>query len=83
MATRSDFFTPEYLEVLKMLHDELDPMNEEEMQKVFSFAFEKDPFFRFEKRPIASASIGQVHEAWLDDKTKVAVKLRRLGIEKK
>ncbi len=83
LATRSDFFTPEYLEVLKMLHDELDPMNEDEMQKVFSFAFEKDPFFRFEKRPIASASIGQVHEAWLDDKTKVAVKLRRLGIEKK
>lgn len=83
LATRSDFFTPEYLEVLKMLHDELDPMREEEMQKVFSSAFEKDPFFRFEKRPIASASIGQVHEAWLDDKTKVAVKLRRLGIEKK
>ncbi len=31
---------------------------------------------------MASASIGQVHEAWLDEKTKVAVKLRREGIEK-
>lgn len=83
LATRSDFFTPEYLDALKTLHDELEPMSEADMRTVFTAAFEINPFFRFTDKPIASASIGQVHEAWLDKKTKVAVKLRRLGIEKK
>ncbi len=82
LATRNDFFPPAYLSKLKMLHDELPPMKSAAMQKVFSRAFENDPFYRFEKEPIASASIGQVHEAWLDKDTKIAVKLRREGIEK-
>jgi predicted unusual protein kinase regulating ubiquinone biosynthesis (AarF/ABC1/UbiB family) len=82
LATRNDFFSEAYLSKLKMLHDELPPMDTKTMQAVFDRAFEKDPFYRFEKEPIASASIGQVHEAWLDEKTKVAVKLRREGIEK-
>ena len=82
LATRNDFFPPEYLAKLKVLHDELPAMDRQTMQSVFDRAFEKDPFYRFEKEPIASASIGQVHEAWLDEDTKVAVKLRREGIEK-
>ena len=82
LATRNDFFPPEYLSKLKTLHDELPAMDEKTMQVVFDKAFKEDPFIRFEKEPIASASIGQVHEAWLDKKTKVAVKLRREGIEK-
>jgi len=82
LATRNDFFPPEYLHKLKTLHDELPPMDGDIMQKVFDRAFESDPFYRFEKTPIASASIGQVHEAWLDKETKVAVKLRRDGIER-
>lgn len=82
LATRNDFFPPLYLNALKTLHDELPPMDEATMQEVFDRAFEKSPFRRFEKKPIASASIGQVHEAWLDDQTKVAVKLRREGIER-
>ena len=80
LATRNDFFTPEYLAKLKTLHDELPPMSQTQMQGVFDRAFAQNPFCRFEKTPIASASIGQVHEAWLDEKTRVAVKLRREGI---
>jgi len=83
LATRSDFFTPEYLEALKTLHDELYPMSDSEMHVVYERAFKDKSFFKFVEKPIASASIGQVHEAWLDENTKVAVKLRRLGIEKK
>ncbi|MEA2048915.1 MAG: AarF/ABC1/UbiB kinase family protein, partial [Campylobacterota bacterium] len=71
-----------YMVKLKGLHDELPPMDEKTMQGVFDRAFEKDPFYHFEKAPIASASIGQVHEAWLDKETKVAVKLRHQDIEK-
>lgn len=82
LATRNDFFTPEYLAKLKTLHDELPSMNQAQMQGVFDRAFVQNPFYRFEQTPIASASIGQVHEAWLDEKTKVAVKLRREGIAK-
>lgn len=81
LATRNDFFPPEYLSKLKTLHDELPVMDERSMQSVFDKAFAENPFIRFEKEPIASASIGQVHEAWLDEETKVAVKLRREGIE--
>lgn len=81
LATRSDFFPEAYLEALKTLHDELPPMDETTMQAVFARAFKHDPFIRFSKQCIASASIGQVHEAWLDEQTKVAVKLRRAGIE--
>lgn len=82
LATRNDFFPPPYLNKLKTLHDELPPMDEKTMQRVFDRSFSNDMFYRFEKSPIASASIGQVHEAWLDKETKVAVKLRRDGIEK-
>ncbi len=81
LATRNDFFPKDYLTKLKALHDELPPMESQTMQTVFDRAFKKDPFYRFEKEPIASASIGQVHEAWLDKETKVAVKIRREGIE--
>ena len=82
LATRNDFFPPLYLETLKTLHDELPPMPQKQMQEVFDRGFPKNPFYRFEPTPLASASIGQVHEAWIDKDTKVAVKLRREGIEK-
>jgi len=80
LATRADFFSKEYLEALKTLHDEIPPMSKEEFKEVFSKAFPKNPFKSFDDTPIASASIGQVHQAYLQDGTKVAVKFRRLGI---
>jgi predicted unusual protein kinase regulating ubiquinone biosynthesis (AarF/ABC1/UbiB family) len=82
LATRADFFSQEYLEELKKLHDQIPAMGEKEFKKVFKRAFKKGgPFNHFEKEPIASASIGQVHEAYLADGVKVAVKLRRNGIK--
>ena len=84
LATRADFFPQEYLQKLKLLHDEVDPMPSVTFNKVFSKAFGRNnPFSRFDKIPIASASIGQVHMAFLDDQTCVAVKLRRFGIKEK
>ena len=82
LATRADFFPTEYLDQLKELHDKLPPMNQDSFDTVYSRAFgTKSPFERIEQKPIASASIGQVHAAFLPDGTKVAVKLRRLGIK--
>jgi predicted unusual protein kinase regulating ubiquinone biosynthesis (AarF/ABC1/UbiB family) len=81
LATRADFFSPAYLQELKKLHDDLPPMTQIEFDRVFMRAFKAGTFKHFETSPIASASIGQVHAAWLDDGTKVAVKVRREGIK--
>lgn len=80
LATRADFFDKEYLYELKELHDRLPAMSEEEFEKVYARAFGNEAFSSFEKEPIASASIGQVHAAYTHDGQKVAVKLRREGI---
>ncbi len=83
LATRADFFDDRYLAELKLLHDELPPMPVAQFKRVYERAFGgRDPFASIEKRPIASASIGQVHEARLKDGSRVAVKLRREGIER-
>ena len=81
LATRADFFSAEYLEELKELHDQLPCMSKDEYEKVFNKAFKNNPFSSFENTPIASASIGQVHMAYLKSGEKVAVKLLRVGIK--
>ena len=83
LATRADFFSADYLDELKELHDKLPPMNNEEFEEIFNIAFDKNSFKSFDKTPIACASIGQVHIAVLNDDTKVAVKLRRKEIKKR
>jgi ubiquinone biosynthesis protein len=81
LATRADFFSAEYLEELKELHDQLPAMKKDEYKEVFNRAFPKNPFIIFDETPLASASIGQVHIAYLGNNEKVAVKLRRKGIK--
>ncbi len=81
LATRSDFFSKDYIDELKELHDQLPPMKDNEFAAVYKDAFgDMDIFQEFSPAPIASASIGQVHIAYLKDKTKLAVKLRRFDI---
>lgn len=82
LATRSDFFPQAYLIELKELHDQLPAMHQGAFEKVYGESFHhSNPFKTFEPIAIASASIGQVHVAYLHDGTKVAVKLRRDNIE--
>ncbi|RPI52120.1 MAG: AarF/ABC1/UbiB kinase family protein, partial [Deltaproteobacteria bacterium] len=83
LATRADFFNEEYLCELKTIHDEVEPMDRADFEVMYNRAFGSvRPFSNFVHSPIASASIGQVHKAIMDDGTKVAVKIRRLNIEK-
>ena len=82
LATRADFFSQDYLDELKELHDQIPSMKKDEFEKVFNKSFSPNRFKTFDKNPIASASIGQVHIATLQDDTKVAVKLKRYGIKK-
>ena len=82
LATRSDFFSEEYLDELKNLHDQIPPMEKNDFKEIYDISFKhRDIFSTFENRPIASASIGQVHLAYLKNGKKVAVKLRRKGIK--
>jgi predicted unusual protein kinase regulating ubiquinone biosynthesis (AarF/ABC1/UbiB family) len=83
LATRSDFFSQEYIKELKNLHDQLPPMKPKEFKKVFKLSFKDSPFISFDENPIASASIGQVHVAYLKNNQKVAVKLRRNYVKEK
>jgi predicted unusual protein kinase regulating ubiquinone biosynthesis (AarF/ABC1/UbiB family) len=83
LATRADFFDDAYLQQLRMLHDEIPPMSQADFQKVYDRAFGSSaPFEYFASTPLASASIGEVHEAKLKSGEHVAVKLRRWQIDK-
>lgn len=83
LATRADFFEAEYLEALRQLHDQLPPMSSSDFSAVFRRAFgDGSCFARFDDKPLACASIGQVHQATLQTGELVAVKLRRNRIER-
>jgi ubiquinone biosynthesis protein len=81
LATRSDFFDKLYLDELKELHDKLPAMSQKDFEEIFKLSFDKNPFKEISYLPIATASIGQVHIAYLEDGSKVAVKLRRKNIK--
>jgi predicted unusual protein kinase regulating ubiquinone biosynthesis (AarF/ABC1/UbiB family) len=83
LATRADFFSADYLQVLRQLHDRMPAMSAQDQQRVFQEAF-SDPgvFAWFEPLPLASASIGQVHKAALRQTGEVvAVKLLRRDMQ--
>lgn len=83
LATRADFFDENYLAVLRQLHDQLPPMPDGDFAVMFERAFKGlEPFAEFDPRPLACASIGQVHRALLKDGTPVAVKIRRRYIQR-
>lgn len=83
LATRADFFSDNYLNELKILHDKLPTMPDESFFRVFKKSFPSSVFSSFDEKAIASASIGQVHVAYLKTGEKVAVKLRREGIKQR
>lgn len=86
LSTRPDLLPDRYLEALSTLQDEVEPIPfekihhiiEEEIGTRISKAFES-----LEKKPLASASIGQVHRAVLRSGKPVAVKIQRPDIRKK
>ncbi len=72
-----------FAERLSTLQSAAPPMAPELVRQVFMEDFGKPPekiFRRFEARPFAAASIGQVHRAELHDRTKVAVKVQYPGV---
>lgn len=86
LSTRPDLLPPEYIDALSNLQDEVDPVPydqiEEIVQEELGVRISK-AFNSFEKEPLASASLGQVHIAELRSGETVVIKVQRPGIRVK
>lgn len=84
LATRSDLVGDEIAEDLTTLQDRLPPFPADEARAAIEDALGApvdELFTSFEDKPVAAASIAQVHMAVDKDGNKVAVKILRPGIE--
>lgn len=85
LSTRPDLLPEDIAEELVRLQDKVPPFSGDEAVRIIESELGKpiDQLFKeFERTPIASASVAQVHFAVLANGDEVAVKVLRPGIEK-
>jgi ubiquinone biosynthesis protein len=85
LSSRSDLIPEEYLKPLERLQDNIKPFSFEEVEQIVLSelgARISKAFSDFDPKPIAAASLGQVHFAALRDGRKVIVKIQRPEIRK-
>jgi ubiquinone biosynthesis protein len=85
LALQVDALPRGYCDALMSLLDRVTPFSEKGVEQVFLEELGASPqsiYQSFTYRPLASASIGQVHAATLPDGTRIAVKVQRPGVRK-
>lgn len=83
MSTRPDLFSPQVIAQLERLQDRLPPFSFRRARKTLEAELGKpiDQVFReFDERPVAAASVAQVHRARLQSGEEVAVKILRPNV---
>ena len=86
LSTRPDLLSSNYIVELSKLQDNAPPESIEAINKIFFDEFSMsttDCFEKFYEKPLASASISQVHKATLKDGREVVVKIQRPNIAEK
>lgn len=86
LSTRTDILPEEYIKELSKLQDSAPKESLHNLRRVFEESISKnmDECFKYlSEKPLASASIAQVHEAVLYDGTEVVVKFQRPEIDEK
>lgn len=84
LATRPDLIPGDFVEEFRKLHDQVPSLGFAEIEQVLVGHFGRDlneVFATIDERPLAAASIAQVHQATLKDGSRVVVKVQRPGIE--
>jgi ubiquinone biosynthesis protein len=83
LSTRRDLLPSDIAEELAKLQDQVPPFASEQVIATLTRVYGRpvgQVFREFEREPVASASVAQVHLARLTDGTEVAVKVLRPGI---
>ena len=82
LSTRPDLLPPPYIEALQTLQDAVTPVPWEDVQAQLDAELPgwEGSVASFEKQPLATASIAQVHRARLRDDREVVFKVQRRGI---
>ncbi len=84
LSTRTDLLPRPYILELRKLQDHVSEIPFEEVKKVVETEMGRDLeriFPTFEQKPLAAASIAQVHRCTLPDGTQAVAKVQRPGIE--
>jgi predicted unusual protein kinase regulating ubiquinone biosynthesis (AarF/ABC1/UbiB family) len=84
IGTRSDIFPPQYVKTLSQCHDRLPPRDLPTVRRVVEEDFGRplpEVFEFFAERPVAAASLAQVHRARLRGGEEVAVKVQYPDID--
>lgn len=84
MSTRPDLFPPHVIRALVRLQDDVGAFPWAQVERTIREELGKPPdelFASFDRKPVASASVAQVHRATLASGEEVAVKVRRPGLD--